>query len=506
MATVTGQVRGEEFFDNGQLYWYYDFIKQYSKSVRKILQKNKDEAYTERTGSMKMRKREKETVQVQAVQGVWDDIAQETNELLDATSGLSGFDVQLKHVTGELKEYTGVMKDVSEANLAVVEETTASMNQVNQTVQEAADTLYAVTDTAKQLAARNADSKILLDEVVALKEAVIQDSRSMEESIGQLVNLTAEIDKIVANVQGIATQTNLLALNASIEAARAGEHGKGFAVVAEEVRKLADDTKLYLEEMRSFVNQVKEAAAKSKSSLKRSLDSTDAMGEKIVVVHDSVSENVALLHEVVGDVDAINESIQDITRATAEIDTAMEQNSTDAQRLSEMAIKVMDSTVVNTECAVQVSKIDDMLTSVTKDLFGHLRMGGRSTKGSELILIADKAKEAHAAWLKKLEHMVSAMQIEPLQTNGEKCAFGHFYHVFTVSDPKLAALWKEIGVQHKKFHTLGSNAIEAIKKGDAEKAGTICEEAGKLSGQLMAGLDEVKRIAAEMERNGETIS
>ena len=37
---------------------------------------------------------------------------------------------------------------------------------------------------------------------------------------------------------------NLLALNASIEAARAGESGKGFAVVAEEVRKLAEDSKV----------------------------------------------------------------------------------------------------------------------------------------------------------------------------------------------------------------------------------------------------------------------
>lgn len=458
---------------------------------------------------MKMRKKDKkknqEVLQVQDAQ-MWDNIAQETNELLDATSVLSGFDVQLKHVTGELKEYTGVMRDVSEANLAVVEETTASMNQVNQTVKTAAETLHLVTDTAKQLAVRNEEGKVLLDEVYQLKEDVISDSQHMEESIEQLLKLTAEIDKIVANVQGIAAQTNLLALNASIEAARAGEHGKGFAVVAEEVRKLADDTKLNLEDMRSFVNQVKEAAAQSNDSLQRSLQSTNAMGDKIGAVHASISENVEMLHEVVGEVDEINESIQNITKATAEIDMAMEQNSTDAQRLSEMAVKVLDSTHVNTECAEQVEKIDDMLASVTKDLFAHIRESGRKTGADELVLVIEKAKEAHGVWLQKLEHMVDNMVIEPIQTSGRKCAFGHFYNAFEITDPKLAELWQKVGEEHKEFHTLGKSVLEAIKQGDSDKAYNICSEAEQMSHTLMAQLDEIKAIAEEMAGNGEHIS
>lgn len=437
--------------------------------------------------------------------GILDDIAQNATDLLTATSSLSNFDVQLNYVTEHLTDYTEVMQDVSEANLAVIEETTASMNQVNQTVVEAAEALYIVTDTAQNLAGQNQSSMALLDEAARLKEEVISNSEGMHENISRLIELTAQLDKMVADVQNITNQTNLLALNASIEAARAGEHGKGFVVVAEEVRKLADSTKVSLEGMRSFMEQMKSAATESRESLDKSMVSTKTMGAKIEQVHGAVSENVAMLNEVVGEVQQVNNFMQSITRATGEIEQAMEQNSADAQRLSEMAVKIKDSTVENSTCANKVGEIDENLAGVAKELFKYLHVGGRKVKAGELRITVEKAKDAHVAWVEKVVEMVEKMQVLPIQNNGERCAFGHFYKAVRVENEELIEIWKKIGVEHKQLHAESKGIVEAIQRDDEPKAKKLCDDVIALSKKLLDQLTEVEKKATDLEAAGKYV-
>lgn len=428
--------------------------------------------------------------------GALDELAGKTSEVLGATSRLSDFDVQMQHVNRQLTDYTEKLQEVSETNLAVVEETTTGMNVVNQTVSEAAGNLKAVAETATELAKQNQGNRQLLQETVELKNEVAENSRTMSANIEQLVTLSAEIDRVVESVQAIAAQTNLLALNASIEAARAGEQGRGFAVVAEEVRQLAEDTKQNLESMRDYVKDVKEAAAQSRDSLQKALRSTGAMGEKIEAVHTTITGESAALKNVVERIREVDEEIQGITRATEEIDRAMEQNAKDAQNLSDMSVMIRETATVNVECAARVAEIDDELSEGTRQIFLKLRAAGRVMNRAEFTAVLENAKTAHRAWIEKLQKMVASGKLIPLQTNGEKCAFGHFYRAVALDDAKLEAIWKEIGAEHRQLHGIGARTVEAMRNGQQDKAREYCDEAVKLSVLLLEKLDAAGRAAS----------
>ncbi|MGE4272484.1 MAG: methyl-accepting chemotaxis protein [Desulfitobacterium sp.] len=151
--------------------------------------------------------------------------------------------------------------------------------------------------------------------------------------------MAVKVNEIVDGVENIANQTNLLALNAAIEAARAGEAGRGFAVVAEEVRKLADGTKTSLEDMRSFVNNIQEAAVSGQSSMENTMNSTAKMHSQLDVISQTIIENVSMLKNTISDVDLITESLEHIKESAGQINQAMEASTQDAEKLNLMTAR-----------------------------------------------------------------------------------------------------------------------------------------------------------------------
>lgn len=429
-------------------------------------------------------------------------MAAAAKELLGVVNSISTFDVNMSHLSTSLQDFSQELQELSTSNLSVVEETTATMDTITETVDTTATTLGSIAEQATSLSTQNSQSRTLLKEVSSLKNNLMKDTDDMGSKIEQLVGLIAEVGKMVDSVAAIAAQTNLLALNASIEAARAGEQGKGFAVVAEQIRKLADDTKMNLDGMRNFMTNINTAAAEGKESIGRAMESTNTIGSKIDAVSTTVHENIDMLQGVIDNVDHINTSMQQIRHSTSDINTAMEASAKDAETLSNMTTKLNGGAQDTVKFAHSVSKIDDELSSILNHMFQDLKASDGIVTNADIKDALEKACDAHIAWTNKLKQMAETMDIQALQTDSHKCAFGHFYHALQLNGTAIDEDWKKIDSLHHNVHSGGEKVITRIKNGDKDGAMREYREVEQYSLQLRTLLASIIKQVDAMTAKG----
>jgi methyl-accepting chemotaxis protein len=178
----------------------------------------------------------------------------------------------------------------TEQQASSLEETASSMEQLAATVRQNAEhaaQANSMAQSAQEVASRGG----------AVVSQVVVTMGSINESARKIADIIGVID-------GIAFQTNILALNAAVEAARAGEQGRGFAVVAAEVRALAQRSASAAKEIKALIND--------------SVEKVDS-GSKLV------DQAGATMQEIVASVKRVTDIMGDITQASAEQTSGIEQ-------------------------------------------------------------------------------------------------------------------------------------------------------------------------------------
>lgn len=122
--------------------------------------------------------------------------------------------------------------------------------------QEARALTQAVASSSTEISAAIAEIAESVERSASLTREVASRCEASEREMEQLRANGVKIAQIIEVITDLSDQTNLLSLNATIEAARAGEMGRGFAIVASEVKDLARQTCLAIEDVERTVSSI----------------------------------------------------------------------------------------------------------------------------------------------------------------------------------------------------------------------------------------------------------
>lgn len=173
-----------------------------------------------------------------------------------------------------------------------------------------------------------------------LENILLQFKKVKSDSL-DLQNRAQEVTKIVDTVANISDQTNLLALNAAIEASRAGEFGRGFSVVAEEVRDLAEESKIavksintnlksFISDIDSVVKQVENQYTVLEEENSKLSDVADSNFETVKSIKDVSNSIITMINQLTNETKSINK----VSLSIESLAAIAEENSASSEEVS----------------------------------------------------------------------------------------------------------------------------------------------------------------------------
>ncbi len=262
----------------------------------------------------------------------------------------------LQHVVDAVTGSVVATNDSSTSLAAIMEQLAASMEEISATVTSVNTNAKDISVNVENLAGSSENLRAYADDMkqraVSLEDvsekkresavAIIDEKAEALDRIIKESERVDEINMLAAGILEIASQTNLLALNASIEAARAGDAGRGFSVVAEEIRNLADSSRVTADNIQQ-INALVVAAVHELADSSRNL--MDYIRTEVVGTYDEMidtgkkyMEDSEYVNSIMGQISDMSENVSNtVTRISSAINDISEASSESANVVSNAA-------------------------------------------------------------------------------------------------------------------------------------------------------------------------
>lgn len=224
-----------------------------------------------------------------------------------------------------------------------------SLSELTENINHIKKTSEIIAESTDKLHVSNRECGIEIkkstEEVRSLEDTVLHLQTAFENNVSsshRLVDKTEDVKKIIEIILSISKNTDLLALNASIEASRLGGAGSGFKVIAEEIKKLSQTTKNYVNEVSSTIKEIQE---ETKQNLDFTMEANNYIGktlengkqvkqvfQMIVKNSESIKNETAHIASLIKEQD---DSLKHTNSATLNLNALSEENTSSLQNIQQ---------------------------------------------------------------------------------------------------------------------------------------------------------------------------